>query len=341
MKNTVFSRNKPLSYDASKTVVKSLSLEIREQIHHRIPSLRAINSLFPFWLEKVKISNDTLVINNRKWTVGRRIQRENEMEPVIDETEVSICLGAQRAPARRLNQSPDDVFEQLFDAYIRNGTVVRGALTLVGIPAFLKKKNSDELKIKVTNLELPTQNGSTEDYEQLRRFIDLKALRSVMMIENSAANKISSMLEKPEIKTCEKLTLTLSSPSIDPLFRLRNQHLWLHNSRLSIDDLDKLVENWIITGREIGTRFSLYQTQYVDSIFERLKQRFGAIESKHPEHNYYTDGVTIKMGDDRRLVIFAENVGDSEVTYHDPWVFEMEVMASASATGIMGSEEVV
>lgn len=105
----------------------------------------------------------------------------------------------QRAPARRLNQSPDDVFEQLFDAYIRNGTVVRGALTLVGIPAFLKKKNSDELKIKVTNLELPTQNGSTEDYEQLRRFIDLKALRSVMMIENSAANKISSMLEKPEV----------------------------------------------------------------------------------------------------------------------------------------------
>ena len=58
-------------------------------------------------------------------------------------------------------------------------------------------------------------------------------------------------------------------------------------------------------------------------------------------HNYYTDGVTIKMGDDRRLVIFAENVGDSEVTYHDPCVFEMEVMASASATGIMGSEEVV
>ncbi|KAF1767951.1 hypothetical protein GCK72_007911 [Caenorhabditis remanei] len=298
MKNIVFSRNKPLSYDASKAVVKSLNLEIREQIHHRIPSLHTINCLFPFELEKVKISNDTLVINNRKWTVGRRIQRENEMEPVIDETEVSISLGEQRAPTRRLNQSPDDVFEQLFDAYIRNGTVVRGTLTLVGIPAFLKKKNSDELKIKVANLELPTQRGSTENYEQLRRFIDLKALRSVM-IEHLAANNISSMLEKPE--------------------------------------------NWIITGREIGTRFSLYQTQYVDvdSIFERLKQRFGAIESKHPEHHYYTDGVTIKMGDDRRLVIFAEYVGDSEVSYpfnHDPWVFEMEIMASASATGIVGSD---
>ena len=96
----------------------------------------------------------------------------------------------------RLNESPEEILEQLFDEYIRDGTVVRRSLRLWGTPPFMKRRRENEvdLKMKVTNLELETHQ--TDDYDHFIRFINLDVLENVRVIaeDNSVA-----LLDKPQV----------------------------------------------------------------------------------------------------------------------------------------------
>ncbi|EFO96285.1 hypothetical protein CRE_14635 [Caenorhabditis remanei] len=187
------------------------------------------------------------------------------------------------------------VYEQLFNKYIRDGTVVSGSLCLYGIPEFLKERREkeDDLKIKVTNLKFTTE--TTEDYEHFIRFIDLDVLENVTVIadENSLA-----LIDKQEIKTCKNLTVIVNfgygprptNFSVDQFLRLQNQHFQLEYFRFNCHDLQLFVEGWITTGREIGTRFSLGQIRYEDvrGILEHLKTHFGADEAGSNLENYFS-----------------------------------------------------
>ncbi|KAF1767908.1 hypothetical protein GCK72_007868 [Caenorhabditis remanei] len=180
--------NKPLSYDASKAVLKSMNLETREAINKRIPSLRVIDSLFPYELEKVLMSTDRLNFNDREWFF---IKRGN------DHCDLMMSSGTQEAPIRRLDMSADAAYRKLFDAYIRNGTRIR-TLYHTDIPEMLMEKDPEELRLKVQNLELPAafMGNHVADYEHLTRFIDLGTLKGVIYQMNSNNRAI---LDKPEI----------------------------------------------------------------------------------------------------------------------------------------------
>ncbi|EFO83942.1 hypothetical protein CRE_17405 [Caenorhabditis remanei] len=144
--------NKPLSYDASKAVLKSMNLETREAINKRIPSLRVIDSLFPYELEKVQMSTHRLNFNDREWFF---IEKDNDL------CDLMMSSGTQEAPIRRLDMSADAAYRKLFDAYIRNGTRIR-TLYHTDIPEMLMEKDPKELRLKIKTCEklilIPEEN---------------------------------------------------------------------------------------------------------------------------------------------------------------------------------------
>ncbi|EFO84042.1 hypothetical protein CRE_17407 [Caenorhabditis remanei] len=222
---------------------------------------------------------------------------------------------------------------------MRNETVVKGSLCLWEVPEFLKRRKGNEvdLKMKVTNLELDIYE--TEDYDHFIRFIDLDVLENVQFF---ACGNSMAFLDKPVIKSCKNLTVIAVSfdfLSVDQFFSLRNQHLKLENHGLTLHDLQLFVQSWITTGRDIGTRFSWerLQFEYVADNLEYLKTHFGAVETWSNHEYYFSDKVlhgnviTLKMGDDRELVMFCAQIPSERHTYCQ-WTFEMEVVACTSAT---------
>ncbi|EFO96220.1 hypothetical protein CRE_14501 [Caenorhabditis remanei] len=357
MENQEVLRSKPLSYEASKAVLKSLSLEKREHINRRIPELRTINSRLPYVLVNVVITSATFETNGRRWyTKPAWVQSaENRLVPIRDEqtedggkSELTILQDNSRKAARyRVNKSPEKILEQLFDEYIRDGTVVSGSLCLCGIPEFLKGTRFSDLKMKVKNLNLRTLPA--EDYEHFIRFIDFDALENVKLV--SAENSLA-ILDKPEIQNCRNLTVTVHRyfvpPSVDQLLRLRNQHLHLEDYRFNLHELQLFVETWITTGREIGTRFSWEQIRFEDvlGILEHLKTHFGADEAGSNLEYYFSSKTiygnrTLKMREDRELVMYCDKSKiQSERFTNYLWVFEMEVVASTTAACIVPIHDV-
>ncbi|KAF1767906.1 hypothetical protein GCK72_007866 [Caenorhabditis remanei] len=350
MENQEVLRSKPLSYEASKAVLKSLSLETREAINRRIPALRTVNSRLPYVLENVVIGTDTFETNGREWFM-RPVwvqSSENPLRKVEDPEKWELILQFNQDTKKcyRVNKSPEEILEQLFDEYIRDGTVVRGSLCLIGIPEFMKRKSQNEvdLKMKVTNLELNT--FVTTDYDQFFWFIDLYVLENVRIIE--LRNSLT-LLDNPEIKTCKKLTIEAvlyGLPSVDQLLRLRNQHLQLENYGLTLHELQLFVQDWITTGREVGTRFSWAQKGHKDvrGILYRLKTHFSGVEAGSNLDYYFFNktihgkGITLKMGEDRELVMYCDQrEPQSEWTIY---IFEMEVVSSTTSAGSVPTPDV-
>ncbi|EFO83987.1 hypothetical protein CRE_17468 [Caenorhabditis remanei] len=336
MENQEVSESKPLSYEASKAVLKSLSLETREDINRQIPKLRTMNSRLPYILEDVVIADDTFQTNGRQWTITPALVRnsDNPLEEVVDPEKSEVVIrqyNSHKSEQYRVDKSQKEVYKQLFDEYIRNGTIVRGELFLRGIPEFMKEKreNERELKIKVANLKLDKQAAA--DCDQFIRFIDLDVLENVKFIalENSLA-----LLDKPEIKTCKNLIVYFivgrpTNFSIDQFLRLRNQHLKLDDDSFTLHELQLYVQDWITTGRKIGTRFTWGPCQSEDVLpMKHLKTHFGADEAGSHLENYFSDktihgtSLTLKMGEDRELVMYCGK--DNERTLYS---FEMEVVA--------------
>ncbi|EFO83968.1 hypothetical protein CRE_17469 [Caenorhabditis remanei] len=330
MENQEVLRSKPLSYEASKAVLKSLSLETRETINRRIPALRTVNSRLPYVLENVRIGAKSFEINGREWVMRQALVRnaDNPLEEVVDprKSEVTIYRDNLNITGPyRVNKPREEIWYQLFDEYIRNGTVKK------------KRESGEDLKIKVTNLELDKQ--AAVDYDHLIRFIDLNVLENVEFI---AVENTMALLDKPEIKTCKNLTVDFWSGrptnfSIDQLLPLRNQHLILDDDSFTLHEQQLIVKDWITTDREIGTRFT-WETclfENVLSILENLKTHFGAVEAGSHLDYFFSDKtihgnvITLKMREDRELVMYC---GESKMTDY-LWTFEMEVVASTTATG--------
>ncbi|EFO83973.1 hypothetical protein CRE_17472 [Caenorhabditis remanei] len=278
MENQEVLRSKPLSYEASKAVLKSLRLETRESINRRIPALRTINSRLPYILENVIIGDNTFKTNGREWI----------MRPIWV-------------------QSSENPLREVVDP----------------------------------------ENRNTKDYDYFIGFIDLDVLENVKIIDY--VNSMMDLCDKPEIKTCKNLTfysfyLLETNISVDQLLRLRNQHLQLEIYRLTLHDLQLLVQDWITAGRDIGTRFS-WEPRSFDGVVDhlnRLKTHFGAVEAGSNLDYYFSNKkihgnvITLKMGEDRELVMYC---GESKMTDY-LWTFEMEVVASTTATGTVPTSDV-
>ncbi|EFO84019.1 hypothetical protein CRE_17471 [Caenorhabditis remanei] len=342
MENQEVLRSNPLSYEASKAVLKSLKLETREAINRRIPELRTVNSRLPYVLENVVIGERSFETNGRSWIMRPAwVQSsENPLRQVGDPGKWELVLQFIKGKevCYRVNKSDEKILEKLFDEYIKDGTVVRGTLCIYGIPEFMKRrKNEKDLKIKVTILELNT--FVTTGHDQFFRFIDLDVLENVRII---AYENALTLLDKPEIQNCKNLTIYsrfLIQPtnlSIDQLLRFRNQHLKIENIGFTLHDLQLIVQGWITTGREIGSRFRWeppLSSEDVLPILEHLKTHLGAVEAGSHLDYYFSNktihgkGITLKKGEDCELVMYCDrNNTQWEKDY--PWFFEMEVVSS-------------
>ncbi|EFO97678.1 hypothetical protein CRE_16008 [Caenorhabditis remanei] len=307
MENQEVLRSKPLSYEASKTVLKSLSLKTREAINRRIPALCTINFRLPYVLENVVITREIFETDGRRWypTPAAVHSSENSLRQVMNARKSELTIlqeKLEKEPQYCVNKSCEEILEQLFDEYIRDGTVVRGSLCLWSIPEFLKRRRENErdLKMKVTTLELKTKEA--EDYEHFIRFTDLDVMENVKIVGFGNA---LPLLDKPE----------------------------------GIHDLQLFVKSWITIGREIGTRFSWVRRRFEDvlDILDHLKTHFGAVQPGSNLEYYfsrkkiYGNSVTVKLGDDRELVMFCHKINipsgifSKETTIY---TFEMEVVAS-------------
>lgn len=328
-------KSKPLSYDASKYVLKSLKLETREKVDRQIPSLHITNSLFPYELDRVSIGANGFLINNRQWVFQPVFGENHQLVP--NQTNLMMFCGPKRGPVRLLNKSPEAAYKQLFESYIRDGTTVKDELCLTGFPEFLREK---DLKIKAKLLEVETMD--IQPYVDFVRFLDLEHLEHLYL---QLGNKTIGYLERKEIKICNNLYLRvprnyqLGNSILNQLLGLRNQHITLQYVQFPLLDLQKLVESWISSNRPIGTRFSWGRMEYEGfmDIFDRFKEELGAVDSKHPGlgQSLYAKGVSLEMGDDRELVMFGGKTTKEKTRRMldaAPWTFEMEVMGKKVGT---------
>ncbi|EFO83492.1 hypothetical protein CRE_02822 [Caenorhabditis remanei] len=294
----------------------------REAINKRIPSLRVIDSLFPYELEKLQVSNYFFQINDTEWSFNPQETGENHCN-------LRMSRGKQKLPIRRLEISHDAAYRKLCDAYIRNGTRAR-YFDFSKVPGFLSDRDPEEFKLKVQTLELSPLN-TVADYEHLARFIELGTLKSVIYAMNSRNRGI---LDKPEIKTCKELILITRSRhfplTLETLLGLQNEHLILQDTEFA--HLHGLVETWLASDKPIGSRFSWGQTDYADvlNIHKRFEEEKGAVPWKHPRlgNSFYAHGVKLSMGEGRDLVMFGGSTKTEKKFNIAPWTFDMEIMAA-------------
>lgn len=97
-----------------------------------------------------------------------------------------------------------------------------------------------------------------------------------------------------------------------------------------------MVKDWITSSRDVGTCFSWELYSYEDALimFERFKERFGAVPSMHPRigHTFGDNGVTIRMKKEKKdLIMFGGRVTRNDKEYDTTGlVFQMEVFKRAT-----------
>ncbi|KAF1767953.1 hypothetical protein GCK72_007913 [Caenorhabditis remanei] len=266
-------RRKPLSYDALKSVIKSMSVEKRQELHTDFPSLRAVNSVLPYTIKEVRIMPNSLRINRKLWVINKNRERSNSDDEDSNETTISIVdLDTnKRTPYFTVNKFLDEAFEKCFNAYLKNGSTIQ-EFDLYNFPNFLcERDGSVGLKLNISKLRM--EGEIVDKFDSFIRFVNLDNLEHIHLILDDRLNEHGEwfgMLEKPLITNCKNLDLSVHSPVslINYYTGLRNQTLVLyyHNIRnFPANDLHILIENWKTTNRPIGTSFYLYSL-YNDTI---------------------------------------------------------------------------
>lgn len=335
MENPNPPRNQLLGYDAMKAVLKSMSVEKRQDVHAHIPQLRTANSLIPFKIDNVETGNNYIRINEKRWTFKKVETPQNEGADALEAKEavdVKLSLLIQEDEDEdeddipkeeiicrfQLEKSPEEAYDQLFDNYLKNGTVIN-KFVLNGGWRTIEKKNSDNWKIGVSSLE--DQRGG---YMCIYPFLDLAQLNSLELCFGAM-----NLLNRPEIINCKKLQMRFESgrwtrgicPIGNLIKNLKNQHLLISQRRYSHKPL---IEAWIETGRPVGTRFTYFFPPTDFSIaFHEIETSFDTVTVEHPEKKETPRCMSLKMADGNDLIIYFES---------DPPRLEMEVFKGVKQT---------
>ncbi|KAF1767958.1 hypothetical protein GCK72_007918 [Caenorhabditis remanei] len=238
-------RSRPLGYDAIKSLLKSMSVEKRQELCRCIPELRTANAVVPYRIENLSLGDDYIAINRKLWGF-KKVETSDGNED--SENKVIVYFKIRRSRDRnrfqqpnqspedrfrkpirchRLSKSPEDAYNQLFDTYLRNGTVV-DKLELRSALEWLDKKNCGNWKIGVSSIEMACCADTTTSYERISRFIDFEQLTNMEFHLSMLSVKL---LEKPEVINCKKLVLNTSGLDREThlfenhLIHLRNEHL--------------------------------------------------------------------------------------------------------------------
>ncbi|EFO84040.1 hypothetical protein CRE_17375 [Caenorhabditis remanei] len=336
MEGPIQQKNKPLSCDALKSVIKSMSFEKRLEIHTNLPSLRAVNSVLPYTIETVWIRPNSLQINRKEWTFRKNSELSNSDnddpnhttsdDDDSNETTISIVDRDtyKRSPYFRVNKSFDEAFEKCFNVYL-NGSIIE-YLSIDHVPKFLCERNgSDGFKLIISSF-----NTDIGIVDNCIRFVNLDNLKHFRIAFPRMDNgEDFGILEKPEIINCKSLDLFVSVPETPPInyiTGLRNQNLILNVNNFQVNELRMLIENWKTSDQPIGTSFYLFSFELnTRDIFDSLElQDTFPVEVEHDSIMY--SGIGIKIDDNRDLVLYqGEHLLEEENA-----ALKMEVIASRS-----------
>uniref|UniRef100_A0A1I7TFY3 FBA_2 domain-containing protein n=1 Tax=Caenorhabditis tropicalis TaxID=1561998 RepID=A0A1I7TFY3_9PELO len=340
-----------ISYDSLKSIIKHLSSEKRETIHCRIESLRSTNLLFPYEFETVTFSRNRIQIENRNWHFTETATDHNEefarydrFHPdgsVPSRVYVRFQCAEEFQWRRVINMSLDDACRKLMSHYFRNGTKIN-SLILREIPSFFKEQDSQDFKIAVFNLKFccVQRHGFLTICDSFLSLIEPKGLKSV---EFNSIDGNLEFLDLPIIKSCMKLILSFqwigATPVNDFLFRLTNQIIYLCHPNFTIENVQSLAENWIESGRPIGTTFAVEIHDYdmVLDIFDRFKERYGAIHSNVANimTSYHANSITIKLNNESELVVFGGTTVTTESTRRNAPIWSVNMQIFRSGTSVV------
>ncbi|EFO83997.1 hypothetical protein CRE_17426 [Caenorhabditis remanei] len=334
MERPISPRSKPLSYDALKSVIKSMSVEKRQELHNHLPSLRAVNSLLPYTIKDVRISETELKINRKKWFFDKNPETSNSPDDDSNQTTIWIVDRDtyKNSPVFHVNKSPDEAFENFFNVYFKNGSTIQ-CFILNHVPQFLcERDGSDGFKLSISRLE--TNNPIVDKFDSFIRFVNLDNLEYIHLSIDDRLNEHGEqfgMLEKPAIINSKELDfhVWVSASLINYYTGLRNQTLLLNDNQFDVNELCMLIENWKTSDRPIGTSFCLYSYSYSNdrsNVFDSLELQ-GTFPVENRGDSADKPGIGIKMDDNRDLVVYKGFHQKNQITYP---ALKMEVIASGS-----------
>ncbi|EFO84030.1 hypothetical protein CRE_17378 [Caenorhabditis remanei] len=354
---TAASSGKPLGYEPTQAVLKHLKFDTRQEIHRHIPQLRKTNALLPYTFNDVKFSKNSISIDHSHWSFGKRpyLRRTGEnyetrgdarrtpspvlrTPPTLKTGAVSYCGKGYQRLHFETEKSSEECHELLFDTFFKNGTVIQGTVGIHGLPEFMHTKETEGFtRIRMMSELRFSHFVASRIFYDFVRFADFGKLQC---IEFKADWMNVDCVGAPEFINCPTLKLNVGNVEVRnqnkhliDIYNLKNRHLEYEYHHFKVDQVETLVERWLSSNREVGTRFtlkvfSMERYEKILEMFDRCRKRFRGVWSKHPGlgQSFHANGVTIPMREGRELVMF----GGFESVYR-PDTLEMEVMKGGSS----------
>ncbi|KAF1767946.1 hypothetical protein GCK72_007906 [Caenorhabditis remanei] len=341
------SRGKPLGYEPTQAVLKHLKFGKRQEIHRHIPQLRTTNALLPYTIKSVSFSMNSISIDRNHWTFGQRPDTRvpnngrvvfPRFAPPTLNTGTVTYSGKGEYLHFKTEKTAEECYELLFDTFFKNGTVVKDTVWINGLPTFMQTKETQGFtRIRMMSKLVLGHIETPRIFYDFVRFADFGNLESIQF---KAGYRNADCVGTPEFINCPTLKLDVSNlefgtenKHMNDIYNLKNRHLEYEYHHFKVDQVETLVEKWLSSNREIGTRFTLKmfspeRYEKILEMFDRCRKRFRGVWSKHPGlgQSFHANGVTIPMREGRELVMF----GGFESVYR-PDTLEMEVMKGGSS----------
>ncbi|KAF1767839.1 hypothetical protein GCK72_007798 [Caenorhabditis remanei] len=297
----------PLSYEATKCVIRYLNVKTRETMSSQVQSIRRINNIIPFHIETLTINESSFGINDTEWIFEEYEERQVVLQ---NKTKMIVYWKNKRRCTIEIDLSPKILYEKMVKFYVRKQTVVRDNVFLLGTPRLLENAVTFRDKHIITqSVEILSMFSHT--YETFRSFLSLEFVTKmqIMLTDGSVET-----LDNPEVKNCPVLSLCcppfrpLANSLLYRMMSFENKILILEYLDFPMEDAVRLIEDWIGSNRKTGTRFSWIQkdTKTARDAVSSIQEKFGAVPDT--DHRQYKNVIKIPMANKRDLIIYTGQI---------------------------------
>ncbi|CAO4367711.1 unnamed protein product [Caenorhabditis nigoni] len=249
---------KILSRLGSICVSEFLSFERRQYIASRIPGFRKVEKSIPLHLDYLKISYDTIRIDEYEYYFTERLRRTQDFNPAV----YPLDVWSKELRKRRYQNPPSDStvlalvspyqdyvqtpFEKLVFDLLGNRTTI-----------YLKKLEFCDDRIYRIPVEMKIQAETIETEYLSLRYADLDQLSNVLgpkpLKEFSTELRRFDNFTHHIVRNSEKLVLTFGTEDFDPQ---RINHMNVHLRGFLRYSLIRYMNAWIENGPEVGMEFT-------------------------------------------------------------------------------------
>lgn len=365
--NMDYTKQQPLSYVATKSVLKWMNFQKRQDIHCHIPSLRKTNELIPHRFERVWWEVNRIKLDDNIWDFSNGTDEETG-EIIENKTKVEVDRQYVRGKQSLLNISPVDAFNKLLNAYIRNGTEIRHLnlsfynwgrrshqqRPFSSVHGINIGQQADNFKLKVSVFSVGNNEFDKKHFETFSQIIDENFLEHVTV----AYSGNTDVFEKPLIKKCESIHIeNYDRRPIpwDSLENLVNSHIRIFagnqdftsgSGHQDFSEIPKFMIGWLKHDRVIGSSFTcrINSNEELQELYNCLIENHGALVStmaneKKKLHanskgffssdaNFPSDGLHIKIPQKSAELVFFTTLN----RHRKPDTLTMQLMEAGTST---------